>query len=73
MCCAFSYLQKGDKSDLKNYRPISLTNTDYCILVFTLSLRLQKVLAHLISPDQTGYINSRYIGTNIRTILDLIE
>jgi hypothetical protein len=73
-CGVLSLIYKnGDKSDLKKYRPISLTNTDYRIIVFTLSLCLQKVLAHLISSDQTCYIESRYKGTNIRTILDLIE
>ena len=58
---------------LKNYRPISLTNTDYRLLTFCLSLRLQKVIGSIIGQEQTGYIRKRFIGTNARLIEDVIE
>ena len=58
---------------LKNWRPITLLNTDYKILAHILAQRLQKVLPNLISLDQNGYIQGRYIGCNIRTILDIIQ
>ena len=35
--------------------------------------RLQKVIHHLISTVQTGYIKNRNIATNIRLISDVIE
>ena len=41
--------KKGEKTLLKNYRPISLTNCDYKILTFVLAKRLQKVAAKLVS------------------------
>ena len=63
----------GEKSVLKNYRPISLTNCDYKILTFVLANRLQKVISKLISDNQSGYIKSRYIGINARLIMDIIE
>ena len=68
-------LPKADKDlrFLKNWRPLSLLNTDYKILTKLLATRLQKVLPNIISEDQTGYIKGRYIGENIRTILDLFE
>ena len=65
--------KSGDRERLKNYRPISLTNTDYKILAFVLALRVQKVMKNTISDDQSGYIKNRFIGYNIRTIQDLIE
>ena len=65
--------KKGDHAFLKNYRPISLTNTDYRLLTFTLSLRLQKVIGSIVGHEQTGYIRSRFIGTNARLIEDVIE
>ena len=37
-----------------------------------LSLRLNKVLAGIINSDQTGFIKGRFIGENIRLILDII-
>ena len=58
---------------MKNWRPISLLNTDYKIIARILSNRLQKVLPSIINEDQTGYIKNRYIGENIRTILDILE
>lgn len=58
---------------LKNWRPISLLNTDYKILTKSLASRLKKVLPSIIDPDQTGFIEGRYIGENIRTISDLID
>jgi hypothetical protein len=49
-------LKKGDKQDIKNYRPISLTNCDYKIIAFLLANRLQRVIGKLVNHDQTGYI-----------------
>ena len=65
--------KNGEKSVLKNYRPISLTNCDYKILTFVLAKRLQKVISKLISDNQSGYIIARYIGINARLIMDIIE
>ena len=65
--------KKGNRSELKNYRPISLSNVDYKILAFVLANRLQDVIGQIVSTDQTGYIKKRFIGTNIRKILDTIE
>ena len=58
---------------LKNWRPISLLNTDYKILTKSLAMRLHKVLPSIINLDQTGFLKGRYIGENIRTIADLID
>ena len=66
--------KKGkDSRLLKNWRPISLLNTDYKIIAKTLADRLQTVVADLVHSDQTGYIHGRYIGYNIRLIMDIIE
>ena len=58
---------------LKNWRPISLLNTDYKILTKCLAIRLHAVLPSIIDLDQTGYLKGRYIGENIRTIADIIQ
>ena len=62
-----------DKRLLKNWRPISLLNVDYKILAKGLAIRLQKVISNLVSLDQVGCIKERYIGNNIRTMLDILE
>ncbi len=70
-----SIIPKKDKDlrFLKNWRPLTLLNTDYKILTKLLALRLQKVLPSIISNCQTGYLKGRYIGDNICTIFDVIE
>ena len=66
--------KKGkDLTLIKNWRPISLLNTDYKLLTRILSSRLQKVLPSVISKDQSGYLKGRNIGINIRSIFDVIE
>ncbi len=65
--------KKGDSELINNYRPISLTNSDYKLLAFTLSNRLQKVIGEIVHTDQSGYIKNRFIGNNIRTIQDIME
>ena len=65
--------KKDDRRYFKNYRPISLSNVDYKILAFVLANRLQKVITKIISPEQVAYIKERYIGQNIRLLLDILE
>ena len=61
------------KEDLGNWRPISLTNTDYKILAKAMAIRMQGVIKSIISEDQVGYIKGRNISTIIRLIDDTIE
>ena len=65
--------KKDDKTNIENYRPISLTNTDYRILASILASRLQKVISNIVGPDQTAYVKNRFIGTNIRLIQDVFN
>ena len=65
--------KKGDETSLKNYRPISLTNTDYKIIAFIFAKRLQNILTGIINENQSAYIKGRYIGENARLILDIFE
>ena len=65
--------KKGESTNLKNYRPISITNLDYKILALVLANRMQAVMDKIISDDQTGYIRKRFIGTNIRKTFDIID
>ena len=61
-----------DRLYLKNWRPLTLLNTDYKILAKALANRLTKFLPFLVEDDQTGYISGRFMGCNIRMIEDII-
>ena len=65
--------KKGDKDNISNYRPISLTNTDYRILAFILANRLQNVIGKVVSLDQGAYIKGRYMGYNTRLVSDIVD
>lgn len=57
---------------LKNWRLISLLNTDYKIATKVVAVRLETVLPSIIHPCQAGYIKGRYIGECIRLIPDIM-
>lgn len=66
--------KKGkDKRYIENLRPISLLPVSYKIIAKAMALRLKKVVGDVIHPDQTGFLKGRYIGENIRLIIDLME
>ena len=46
---------------------------DYKIIPKALASRLKKVLPNLISPQQTAYVENRFIGESGRLIADIIE
>lgn len=62
-----------DTKNLKNWRPISLLNIDYTLMTKCLAFRLKKVLPNIIHSNQTGFMRGRYIGDDIRNILEIIE
>jgi hypothetical protein len=68
-------IPKKDKDTryLKNWRPISLLNTDYKILTKALAMKLKRVLPEVINDDQVAYLKDRFIGQNIRAIFDIME
>ena len=64
--------KKGKREDIRNWRPISLLNSDYKILSKVLANRLKTVLNEIIHQDQKGCIAGRFIGENIRIINDIL-
>lgn len=69
--------KKGlDRLDITNWRPITLLNVDFKIFSKAIASRIQSCITQVISPDQTGFIRGRFIGTNlinIRSIMDHVE
>ena len=65
--------KKADPHYIKNWRPLTMLNTDYKILAKLLALRLKKVLADIIGPQQTGFMEGRCISHNIRKTIDIVS
>ena len=60
-----------DRDNLSNYRPITLTNTDYKILTKALAIRFQNVIKTIISEDKAGFIKGWNITSHIRLTDDI--
>jgi hypothetical protein len=58
---------------LKNWRPITLLTVDYKLIAKSLASRLETILPHYISMNQFGYVKGRYIGENVRCVIDINE
>ena len=58
---------------MKNWRPISLLNTDYKILSSVLANRIKNPLQYLISSCQKGFMKSRNMNECTRLVYDMIH
>ena len=65
--------EDGSLLDLSNWRPITLLNVDCKIATKAIAKRLEASPPKLINHDQTGFIKGRYIGENIRFLIDAME
>ena len=65
--------KKNDLLLLKNWRPLTLLNVDYKILAKLIATRIKEALIHLINKDQTGFLEKRFIGHNIASLIEIIE
>ena len=61
------------RDELANWRPISLTNTDYKLLAKCLAFRISNIIPHIIDNNQVGFMKGRNISTMIRLIDDTLE
>ena len=70
-----SLIPKGQKlrTQLKNWRPISLLNVDFKIFSKTLANRMKMVISDVIHSDQVEFVAGRSVSENLRTIFDVME
>ena len=65
--------KKGDRFDLKNWRPIALMNCDAKFFTKILCKRLLKVIPQLIHSNQKGFIPGRSIHDHTRLMRTVLE
>ena len=63
----------GDKTLIRNWRPITLLNVSYKILAKIMALRLVNILPKFVNSTQTGFIKGRYILENLITSWEAME
>eukprot|EP00966_Prymnesium_polylepis_P087464 2023768-Prymnesium_polylepis.2 len=68
---SLSYTKK-DRDDPRNYKPITLLNTDYEIFTRILAKRMCKVVHEFVSEAQKGFVPHTFIA-EATTLLHLVE
>src|SRR5260370_23298688 len=66
-------IKKKERTEISNYRPITLLNTDYKMLSKALAIQLVELIQNLVHHDQSGFIPKRSIFDNIRLASTLIN
>ena len=61
------------RDNLKNWQPISLTNSDYKLLAKCLALRLGDIINDVVSGDQVGYLKVCRVSMLLRLIDDVTD
>ena len=64
--------KKGDRGDVRNYRPVTLVNADYKLVSGCVAARLSSVLPGFVHEDQTG-LPGRQISDGIHLAADVYE
>ena len=64
--------KKNARSDPRNYRPITLLNGDYKILMRILAIRMNEAVRQFVSPQQNGFTPDSFLPENIM-LLKLIQ
>ena len=65
--------KKGEREDIRNWRPISLLNADYKIITKIMAERLKHVLPSIIHSDQKGFVKGRNISEANRLLQDIVS
>ena len=65
--------KKDDRRQPKNWRPISLLNTDYKLASKIITERLKKVMASIVHQDQTCGVLGRTIFSNLHLVRDVLD
>lgn len=65
--------KKDERNLAKNWRPISLLNTDYKIASKVITERLKSVMSAIVHQDQTCSVPGRTIFSNLQLVRDVLD
>ena len=65
--------KKKDRTEISNYRPITLLNTDYKLLTKAMAIQLMNNIEGMVHRDQAGFIPNRSILDQVRLAQAIIS
>lgn len=65
--------KKGDPTEIRNYRPLSIMGSDYRLYTALLSERLVRAFEMVIADHQVAFLPKRQIGDNIKLVQCVID
>ena len=65
--------KKDERNLTKNWRPISLLNTDYKLASKVITERLKSVMSSIVHQDQTCSVPGRSIFSNLQLVRDVLD
>ena len=65
--------KKDERNLAKNWRPISLLNTDYKLASKVITERLKTVMSSIVHQDQTCSVPGRSIFSNLQLVRDVLD
>ncbi|KOS42829.1 hypothetical protein ACN38_g6260 [Penicillium nordicum] len=65
--------KKGNRTDIKNYRPLSMVESMYKLLTGIINNRLLKPFGNIIGKHQTGFLPGRSYFDNIKEMQCVID
>ena len=71
-CIVTTMCKKNDRTYPRNYRPITLLNGDYKILMRVLAIRINEAVRQFASPEQNGFTPDSFLPENIM-LMKLIQ
>lgn len=70
---AVHHVQKGDKTDIGNYRPLTMTETIYKLITGVINNRLVHPFNEIIGRAQAGFLPGRVAYYNIKEMQTMID
>ena len=65
--------KKDERNLAKNWRPISLLNTDYKLASKVITERLKTVMSSIVHQDQTCSVPGRSVFSNLQLVRDVLD
>lgn len=73
LCCENPIFKSGDKSDIKNYRPVSISSIVPKLFEDLVSRQLYPILSNIIVQNQLGFMKHKSTAANLISFSEYVS